>query len=316
MNLPLSGIPHIIRVPDAKYIAMGLTGVAHSTGIFASNVNPAGISSINKVCIHYSYFPARNSVNDTKFNQFNYAIGFPINKRNSITIQYIVFNFGKFDYDDDNSGMREIKISASHKFILGSNQLALGASIKYLDAYSFFSGNTLLADFGMNYIRPIQENELKIGCSIINIGNDIKHKNKFAFDDPVNLIRIGFSYLINEYKDENLNLLISTEYQRSIMDEEIVPYPPLIINDIRWNHLGIGIELQFFNSLFARFGYNLNLEDISEKYAIKGFTYGIGFDLPEKVNIIFPMKLGFGMSRGLKDYRELENTIFSVYLSM
>lgn len=313
-ELPLSGHMHLLRTNDPQCVSMGYTGVAYCNELSSSDINPACISNVDKLAFHYSYYPATKDWGDLKFNQFSTSLGIRVTPKNIISIHYKKFNFGKFYPSSGNSGIQEIKITTSHSLNITKDNLSIGLSLKYLEEYGSFRDYTILFDFGFKYTHQINHNIFSFGGSLINLGEDLKMFDEAIFDNPINLLRLGLSYNWNDILNDKINLLSSIEYQKSILNKEERHYG-VTVNDIRWNHIGIGNELQLFNHLYFRFGYSISFKDVSEKYDINGFTYGIGYSLPQKLNILIPVDINFAISKGLKDYRNFENILFTITIS-
>jgi hypothetical protein len=148
----------------------------------------------------------------------------------------------------------------------------------------------------------VNQEAFAIGVSISNLGNEIKH-NDFTLDKPFQLLRLGLAAGKMANSDSSLGLMGTIEYQKSLNDDEL---------HAEWNHLGIGLELQFARYLFGRLGYNLDLSDVDKDDKIRGLTYGLGFNTPAKIKLIVPVDLSLNYGRGITDYRGLDSNVVSV----
>jgi hypothetical protein len=311
-TIPLSAIAQILRPNDSQGIAMGLTGVSYREGLFSTYSNPAGLK-LDNFKFSFSHIPATSTYSNMNFNQEALGIGLPINKNLMFSVHFFNLNFGEIEAYDVNgnligrkrSGIREFQISGSKLFFINQSVFSFGLSMKYLQFYMpALDTNSLLVDTGVRYRINHKRIWYSFGVSISNLGNELKHE-EFTVDKPIKLLRSGITVGNMEKFDSNLGLMCTIEYQRSMNDDEIFT---------QWHHLGIGLEFQFINHLFGRLGYNFDLSDIDKDAKIKSITYGIGFDTPRKIKIVFPMDLSLNYGRGIADYRNLDANVISITL--
>lgn len=311
-TIPLSAIAQILRPNDSQGIAMGLTGVSYREGLFSTYSNPAGLK-LDNFKFSFSHIPATSTLSNMNFNQEAFSIGLPINKNLMFSLHFFNLYFNEMEAYDLNfnliakkrSGIREFKISGSRLFFINQSVFSFGLSIKYLQFYwPALDANSLLVDTGIRYRINQKRIWYSFGISMNNLGKELKHDG-FTVDKPIKLLRSGITVGNMEKLDSNLGLMCTIEFQRSMMDEK---------GYAKWNHLGIGLEFQFMNHLFGRLGYNFDLSDSDEDPKIKGFTYGIGFNTPRKIKIVFPMDLSLNYGRGIADYRNLDANVISITL--
>jgi hypothetical protein len=118
---------------------------------------------------------------------------------------------------------------------------------------------------------------------------------------PLKIIRVGASFGDKEFNSlKNVGFMSTIEYQNNINN-----------TDIQWNHLGIGLEIIYFNSIFTRLGYNFDYSDNTGS-KIEGLTYGLGVITPKPINICCPTNFTFEYGRGLSDHRNLDVNIISI----
>lgn len=300
--------PQTIRPSDAQGIALGLTGSSYHEGLFSIFSNPAGLSFLKRINTCFSHLPATDYGSENLFNQEAFGIGIPVCNRIFVSLNYLTFYYGKLSYYDEygnefegKSGLKIFTFSASTLISKGENYFSFGINAKYYDEkISDFKANVFWFDVGARYKKEFVNNKhIAFGVSLTNLGNDLKADNGVFVIEPMRLLRVGFSHQTSEFKYTNMSILGTIEYQKSLRKE-----------NYRWNRLGTGLELQFLNHLFARIGYNFDLEDVKNKY--QGCTYGIGFRTPQKLSVKIPIYLSLSYGRGIQMYRSFDQNVVAV----
>ena len=305
--------PHTIRPNDVRGTALGLTGSAYSEGMFSIYTNPAGLSFIGKTNICYSRYPStKYNVNDKgRYNQDNAGIGFQLFKRLFLAYNYFCLNYGEYSsYNSkkEHSFFKMYSLSASGLMIKNEKHtLSIGLNAKYYDEkIDSYQVDVYWFDFGIQYRHETAKKEtFGLGISITNLGNDLKD-NDYVILEPLELLRIGCSILKEQIQNSPVGLLGTVEYQKSLRDEDAPQY--------RWSRIGTGLEMRFFNHLFSRIGYNINLENVDNKQ--QGFTYGIGFITPKKLSDSIPIYIALNYSKGLKNYHSFNQNVFSIEIKL
>lgn len=308
--LPMSAVAQILRPNDSQGIGLGLTGVAYREGLFSTYSNPAGLK-LDNLHFSFSHVPATKMFGSVGVNQEAFAIGLPIDRNLMLGLQFFNLNYGVLETSDlygnlierGRAGLREFQISGSKVFAASQSEFAVGLSVKYLQFYwPDWDAGSLLVDAGVRYGVNHERTWYSFGVSVSNLGNELKH-NDFTWDKPIQLLRLGIAVGKMASSDSSLGLLGTIEYQRSLNDDEL---------HAEWNHLGIGLELQFTRYLFSRLGYNFDLSEVNKDDKIRGLTYGLGFNTPAKIKIILPVELSVNYGRGITDYRGLDANVVSV----
>jgi len=307
--IPMSAVPQILRTNDAQGIAMGLTGVSYREGLFSTYTNPAGLR-FDDIEFSFSHIPATIKYRDMKFNQEAFGFGLPLKNNYMLGINLYNLNYGKFetyDYElnkhkEERAGLLELQASASKIFISKQNLLSFGISVKHMHLYfSSMDAKTFLIDIGMRWRFNLKNSWNSFGISVSNLGKELKHDG-YTVDEPVKLLRIGFT---NATHSTDVNYMYTMEYQRSLNKKK---------THILWNHLGIGIELQFLKTMFCRLGYNFDFDDVKKENKVQGLTYGIGFKTPQKIKFFVPLNISLNYGKGITDYRELNENVISIIL--
>lgn len=311
-TLPLSGVPQILRPNDPQSVALGLTGVSCREGLFSTYSNPAGLK-FDKFNLAFSHIPGSDSEISMINNQEAFAIGLPVNNKLMLGVHFFNLNFGQVNTYSTNgqstskkrAGIRELQISGCKLFFIGQNILSFGSSVKYLENdFPGLEADGFLCDTGLRYRVNHEKTWYAFGLSICNLGEELKHDG-FTVDKPLKLLRTGFTYSNNANPGSDLRYLFTIEYQKSLNNDKEIA---------QWQHLGTGLELQFFKFSFARIGYHFDLADAGKKTQVKGLTYGIGFSTPEKIKIIVPVDISIHYAKGITDHRDFNANVVAIVL--
>ena len=310
--------PQTTRSNDARGTALGLTGASYHEGLFSISSNPAGLSFLKRVSVGYSHSPS--SFSNGLFNQDAFGIAFPVFGKVFLSFNYLGIDFGEQGYYDEhgdlqeeNSALRIASISTSGLITKGKSKFSLGVSAKYFDdRIQDFKANVFWFDVGARYKRELENNKnFALGLSLTSFGNDLKDENDYVVTKPMKLLRIGMSFQSAEFRNTNLSVLGTIEYQRGDQKIDFVG-PDDRMQDVRWNHIGTGMEFRFIDHMFGRIGYFFDLEN--EEYKTKGITYGIGFTMPEKISSKIPIYLSLTYGRSIRAFRnfvELDQNILN-----
>jgi len=158
----------------------------------------------------------------------------------------------------------------------------------------------------MRYRLDTEKARYAPAVSLSNLGEELK-QGMYPLGAPIRLLRPGLSVGTLPRPEADLGVMATLEYQRSQRDEERFS---------RWNHLGLGVELQFLNHLYSRLGYNFDFADVHERAKINGFTYGLGFNTPRQIKIMLPIDLSLYYGKGLIDYRHLDTNVITIALGL
>jgi hypothetical protein len=324
--VPYYSIPTILRPNDTRGISLGLTGSSYNEDLSSYYSNPACLAFNNNLNILFSYIPGIDigSQNQNILHQEAIGIGFPVFDRLFIGINYYNLDFDNTYYFNDNDfnhhvdgGLRQFCLSGSKLFQIKNSFYSIGINIKYEDDYTPGIGwnsssgqsyvvkynlwNAFLCDLGLRYKYIINDNkEINVGVSAINIFDNIKDHDDPRI--PFKYIRTGISIYFSNNDHKNIGVLGVLEYQKSLNNKHKLDY---------WNHISIGFEMNFQSNSFIRVGYLFELNRIGPEYDINGFTYGFGFNTP-KISQKLPVYVNLSYSRGLRDYRKLDQNIISI----
>ncbi|MDD5687531.1 MAG: PorV/PorQ family protein [Elusimicrobia bacterium] len=246
---------HFLKLgAGARSSGMGDIGVGVSEG--ASNIywNAAGLAGIEKTSIsvmHAVWFE------DIGYTWIGY--GQPTETGGlGIGIQYL--SYGSIE-GNDTSGVLTSNYSPSDMSItLGygndvSDEVSLGAGIKYISSKIKDTGVAIAGDIGMLY-KPA-EGKTSLGISLQNLGGKMKYIE--SGDNLPMTIRVGGGY--------------------NIQPEWLVGLEMTAVNDSELG-IGAGTEYKYAASegatLIGRAGYNTKTKDIG---GLKGLSLGAGIEL-------------------------------------
>ncbi|MCK6562129.1 hypothetical protein HUU39_01310 [candidate division KSB1 bacterium] len=313
-SLSLTDLAQILRPNDAQGMALGLTGAAYREGLFATYTNPAGLR-LDDLTVAYSHIPAAGSFSGMLFNQEAFALGLPVSESITLGAHFFNLNLGTIELTDrfgnavgeERIGVREAQLSGAARLGFKQSMIALGLNTKYLEIYlPGLNAHSFLVDAGMRYRLDTEKARYALAVSVSNLGEELKH-GMYSLGAPIRLLRSGLSAGTVPRPEANVGVMATLEYQRSLRDEERYS---------RWNHLGLGVELQFLNHLYSRLGYNFDFADVSERAKIDGFTYGLGFHTPRKIKVGVPIDLSLHYGKGLTDYRQLDTNVITIALGL
>ncbi len=313
-SLSLTELAQILRPNDAQGMALGLTGAAYREGLFSTYTNPAGLR-LDNLTVAYSHIPAAGSFSGMLFNQEAFALGLPVSKSITLGAHFFNLNLGKIELTDrfgnaigeERIGVREAQLSGAARLGFKQSMIALGLNTKYLEIYlPGLNAHSFLVDAGMRYRLDTEKARYALAVSVSNLGEELKH-GRYSLGAPIRLLRSGLSVGTVPRPEADVGVMATLEYQRSLRDEERYS---------RWNHLGLGVELQLLNHLYSRLGYSFDFADVSERAKIDGFTYGLGFHTPRKIKVGVPIDLSLHYGKGLTDYRQLDTNVITIALGL
>lgn len=298
------------RSVDPVSVALGLSGVAYGEGVFSPYSNPAGLAFIAKPTIAGSFYPSGREIwfEDPDFaRQISFTGAYPVQKFGVMGVSLVQLGLGEFTTTDEfgnlvetkKTGIRQAQITmATHHRIFEKLDMAWGVNVKYLNLfYNIEDITAVLFDVGVRAGLTSNSRRFMIGFSVSNLGGDISYEggiNNQKINEPaVRLMRVGLAYdhhpITAAIEKMPVSYLITLEYQKSIND-----YNP----SYNIKLISSGLQLMFFNHLFARLGYFYDFYYKEKDPDFKSWTYGIGFRTPEKLSKAFPVKIEFNYSRG------------------
>lgn len=328
-------IPQHLRPADPQMAAMGLTGVAHRTGVLAAYSNPAGLAKLDELKITYSRYPSRQYIissirNMYAFGQHSFAFAVPVMKNFAIGTQYWDLDFGESQTTDVNGvvtqtrdvGIRQYQFTPAVCFDAGkNNSFFVGINVKHLKYYGFTEIQGWLFDFGLRANSTVGKYQLSFGASIQNMGSelDISFENYGIsvdrFTDQIDAYRwmkIGLAFGNSEIKSPSkspIKFLASVEYQKNLEYKIGENW----FDGVEWESLNGGLELRFLDHLFGQIGF---VKDISGNIEIRrrqGMTYGFGFETPEHIHIGLPLSIAMAYGRSIH-YGIFDMDVFSIIL--
>lgn len=186
------------------------------------------------------------------------------------------FNYGKFDYADENGnptggqfGASDLLFSAAYSNLI-YDKINYGITLKYIhSSIADYKSSALALDIGFLYLIPSQS--MAVSLSVNNLGKQlnafIDTKEKLPLD-----VRVGFSK-----KLEHTPLKLSITFAKLNESKE------KIIQHLK--AFSIGGELTFGQNLSARIGYNNeNRQDykLGTTLGLAGFSAGVGLNFSGK----------------------------------
>ncbi len=323
---PTYFFPQHIRPSDPAMAALGYTGTAHRDGLFASFSNPAGLINIDRFEIAYTHLPSHkmsyfpSMVSEDFFGQYTFSLAIPINQYLKVGLYYFNLHLGETgpsifapsNTEKEDFGIRQFQLSFSTKVNVNEKfAISFGSNIKYLqDLYNYYDGNVLLFDLGCRSEWTGEKTIFSLGAVFTNIGSKIKYEvNSFSFEeDAIKLFKMAMairsSTLYQKESGNTYDYMFTIEYQKSIN----------AFWNNAWKTLSGGLELTFFSHLFGQIGYIYDLRDIDPDSEFKGLTYGFGFETPENIDLIIPIKLSLSYGHGIKQGL-LDSNIISISIS-
>lgn len=258
---------------DASARASALAG-AFETATDDPNAmfyNPASISTIEKRKISAGFQKLLLDINSgsLSYNQKYKDVGWF-----GIGVRY--FNYGKFDYIDENGnnlggtfGANDLMISVGYSNLI-YDKVNYGISAKFIHSKIAQYGSSAIAfDIGLMYLIPSQH--VNIGLSVNNMGKQLDAYSTTKERLPLD-VRLGFSKRL-----EHLPLRVSLSL--SNLNESKDKFYQ------RLKSFSIGGEFLFSENFNIRIGYN-NQErqdfKLGTSLGLSGFSAGIGLKFAGK----------------------------------
>ena len=222
-NYISTGMPILLIAPDAVSSGMGDVGVASTPDAYSAHWNNAKFAFIEGTMgVSTTFTPWLRNLNVGDMNLLYLGGYYRINNRSTAAASITYFSLGDIDMTDI-EGMKimdlhpnEYAIDASYALMI-TDELSIGATGRFLRSdltngqtisdgstnSETHAANSLAADIGLYYQRPVSKNEeLALGAFISNLGaklsySDDNNNREFL---PANM-RVGARYTnrIDEY---------------------------------------------------------------------------------------------------------------------
>lgn len=275
------------RRPNARYEALGKTGVAESGYLYSGLLNPACIGGLEGFSINYSYDPASYYIidNDAWYSDY-YGIGLNY-KDFSFSLDYYRQCWGEMTRTDEFGNLLDtyqqvhslLNFNSSYKI---SKNFYFGFALRYAnwDFHPIYNDDwsCYLFDFGALkkfeiYSNPTSKYIMNIGISLSNILNSkvSVESNEYA---PRNF-RFGISNNFI-FKDPNLSrITVISEFYKILNSYHSGE------DDFSFNN---GLEITMVRYFILRCGYyymlNYDYDNPDNKDHLSEFTYGLGLIVP------------------------------------
>lgn len=275
------------RKPNARYEAMGKTGVAENGYLYAGLLNPASVGGLEGFSINYSNDPASfYFIDDESWYSDYYGIGLNY-KDFSFSVDYYRQCWGEMTRTDEFGNILDtyhevhslLNFHSSYKV---SKSFYLGFALRYAnwDFYPIFNDDwsCYLFDLGALkifeiYSNPTSKYVMNVGTSLSNIMNS-KVSNDSKEHAPMTF-RLGISnrFIFN---DPNLNnITFNSEFYKILNSYHSGE------DDFSFNS---GFEITMVRYFIVRCGYyyqlNYDYDNDDNKDHLSEFTYGLGIILP------------------------------------
>lgn len=320
-------IPQHLRPADPQMAAMGLTGVAHRTGVLAAYSNPAGIADVKDLQFAYTrHHPILQYFTTDEYytGQHTFSLAVPVTKFFTIGAYYWNLGFGEVEILEINGyggkktdiGIREYLFTPAFVVALeSSTTLQIGASIKNLKFYGLNEADSWLYDLGFRVNHKLSAQVLSFGATVHNLGSKLKYEGSSSREFEVyRWYKVGFALgntTAKSIKNRKITYLGTVEFQKNLnMDED-----RFFSRQVKFEALNTGFELRFFQHLFGQIGYVNDISGSENLLDYQGFTYGFGFETPELLDKKFPITLSVMYGRTIR-LGTLDVNIFSAVLGM
>ncbi|MFC1566742.1 PorV/PorQ family protein [bacterium] len=235
----------------ARPTSMGGAFTSIADDVNTINYNPAGLASIGNVEVMF----VRNQwLEDIESSMFSGA--YKIKPELGVGLVYKEMSYGQMEEKDDrgntlgktfDGGTRLITLGAGYK--LHKKDLYVGLNLKYISEKLYVEKASAYAcDLGVLYKL---NKEIKIGASLLNLGNKIK-LYKEGFNIP-RTYKIGGSYSFEK------NKIVSLEFENNIENNFKVR---------------LGGEYFLYKMIFLRGGYIFESNEIDSNLPV---SLGLGF---------------------------------------
>jgi hypothetical protein len=300
------------RRPNARYEAMGKTGIAENGHLYLGVLNPASVSELNGLVLNYSMDPlSYYFIDDDRWYSDYCGIGLKY-KDFSFALDYYRQDWGDMSRTDEfgtflgtiNDEISLLSFMSAYKII---ENFYFGSTLRVTrwDMRPWFDKFGFSIDLGMlKKLEVYSSDEFKY---IVNIGASYSNITNSSFledssDDAPMTFRFGISNNFI-FKDPNLSrITVNSEFYKILNSYHSGE------DDFSFNS---GFEINIVRYFFLRCGYYYQLiydyDSSYNKDHLSEFTYGFGLLLP--LNEIFnnnsiPLSFGF-------DFTALDQPSFS-----
>jgi hypothetical protein len=296
-----TAVPFLAITPDARHAALGDAGVATTPDANAAYWNAAKLVFINKTYGgSLSYTPWLGKIVNDMW--IGYLSGFyKISQEQVVGVSFKYFDLGEISFRDNNNNPlgdfnpKEAAFDATYSRKLSEN-LSVGITARYIysNLTGAFSGNdaqagnTVAADVGVFYTKPIQNSKnstLSLGAQISNIGAKLSYTDNANKDFLPTNLRLGsaFTTQLDPYNtitfilDFNKLMVPSVNKDKTLLSGMFGSFgdaPGGAKEELREIMTSLGVEYWYHEIFAARLGYFLEASDKGNR---KYLTAGIGF---------------------------------------
>ena len=301
-NAITTAVPFLGITPDARHAALGDAGVSTSPDANAAYWNAGKLVFINdkKYGGSFSYTPWLGKiVNDMWISSL--AGFYKISQEQAVAVSLKYFDLGEISFRDiDNQNLgdfnpKEAAFDATYSRMLSEN-LGVGISGRYIfsNLTGAFSGtdaqagNSVAADIGIYYTRPLQSaknSTLSLGAQISNIGPKISYTDNNNKDFLPTSLRLGGSFTtqldpFNTFTfvlDFNKLMVPTVDNGQTLLSGMFGSFsdaPGGGSEELREIMTSAGLEYWYNETFAARLGYFLEAKDKGNR---KYMTAGVGF---------------------------------------
>ena len=322
-------IPQHLRPADPQMAAMGLTGVAHRTGVLAAYSNPAGIADVKDLQFAYTrHHPILQYFTTDEYytGQHTFSLAVPVTKFFTIGAYYWNLGFGEVEILEINGyggkktkiGIREYLLTPAFLLALDSTtNLHIGANVKNLKYYGLNDADSWLYDLGFRINHELSTQVLSFGATIHNLGSKLKVEGSTREYEMYRWYKVGFAFgntNAKSSKNKKITYLWTVEYQKNLNQKNLNMDENRISTGYgKLEALNTGFELRLFQHLFGQIGYVNDVSGSKNYLEYQGFTYGFGFETPEPLGEKIPVTLSAMYGRSIQ-LGTLDVNIFSAGL--
>jgi len=260
--------------PSARGSALGGAFDAYTNDPNALFYNPASVSTTDSRQVSAGF---GKYLLDINFGTLAYVQKFKDKGWIGVGVKY--FNYGKFDYSDENGnltggtfGASDLMFSAVYSNLI-YDKVNYGITVKYIySSIATYKSSALGFDMGLMYLMP--ENGVTLSLTLNNLGTQlssyISTKEKLPLD-----LRVGFS---KKLEHTPLNVSVTFSKLNQSTDK--------IIQHLR--AFAIGGEFMFGENVVARIGYNNEHRQdmkLGTTLGLAGFSAGLGLKFAGKYMI-------------------------------
>lgn len=316
-NYISTGMPIILIAPDAVSSGMGDVGVATTPDAYSAHWNNAKFAFIDGTWgVSTTFTPWLRNLKVGDMNLLYLGGYYRVNSRSTVAASLTYFSLGDIDMTDI-EGMKimdlhpnEYAFDVSYALMLTDN-LSLGATGRFLRSdltngqtindgsgnSETHAANSLAADLGLYYQRPVSKNEeIALGAFISNLGAKLRYSEDNNNQEflPANL-RVGGRYTnrIDEYNKISVmvdinKLLVPTPRFRSDSTQSLSMYnnigviagalqsfgdaPGGLSEELQELQLSAGAEYWYAETFAVRAGYFFeHANKGGRQYATVGF---------------------------------------------